>query len=301
MKGVNTLNYTGYIDLHVHSNVSDGKLSVQDIITLAKSSNTKAIAFAEHYNMGSYNLAKELASDSLEVIPAVEIGANLANFGMSKNHVCHILAYYPSYKICDILDEYEKSRDVCVKKTLKKLQKSISLSYHDVARYARDKKSIGRFDIAIALYKKGYAKSPVAAYGQFLELGKAFYVEREKLDVVSLIQKIRAINGVPVIAHPKSLKLNFDNMFNLLHTLKSAGLEGVEVYNPCNTQEQRQDLLKLCDFFDLLPTCGSDFHGISDRDVCLGTGINNNLCITDYTIVENLKKRQHKIWLENHK
>lgn len=267
------MTHEGYIDLHVHSNASDGKLSVQNIIKIAKTSNIKAIAFAEHYNMGSYNLAKELAYDTLEVIPAVEIGASLANLGMSKNHVCHILAYYPSYKICNILDTYEKSRDMCVKKTLKKLQNSILLSYHDVVKYARNKESVGRFDIAIALYKKGYAKSPVAAYGQFLELGKAFYVEREKLDVISLIQKIRAINGVPVIAHPKSLKLNFDNMFNLLCTLKSAGLEGIEVYNPYNTQEQRQDLLKLCNFFGLLPTCGSDFHGIANKGVRLGTGI----------------------------
>ncbi len=301
MKGVKTLNNTGYIDLHVHSTVSDGKLSVQDIIALAQCSNVRTIAFAEHYNMGSYKIAKELAANSLEVIPAVEIGASLANFGMSKNHVCHILAYYPSYKICDVLDEYENSRDVCVKKTLKKLQKSISLSYHDVVRYARNKKSIGRFDIAIALYKKGYAKSPVSAYGQFLELGKAFYVERKKLDVVSLIQKIRESNGVPIIAHPKSLKLNFNNMLDLLHTLKDSGLEGLEVYNPCNSQEYRQHLLELCNFLDLLPTCGSDFHGIADRGIYLGAGINNNLRITDYTIIQNLKNRQHRIWLENRK
>lgn len=294
------LNNPGYIDLHIHSNVSDGKLSVQDTINLAKISNVTTLAFAEHYNMGSYNLAKELTAGTIEIIPAVEISTSLANFGLSKKHVCHILAYYPSYKICNILDTYEKSRDTCVKKTLKKLRKTIPISYNDVVKYARNKQSIGRFDIAIALYQKGYAKSPVAAYGQFLELGSSFYIEREKLDVVSLIQKIREINGVPVIAHPKSIKLNFDDMFSFTRTLKESGLEGIEVYNPCNTEEQRQEFLKLCEFFDLLPTCGSDFHGISERNVLLGTGINNNLCITDYSIIQNLKERHHKIWAENH-
>lgn len=293
------MNSTGYIDLHVHSNVSDGKLSVEDMIRLAVSTNIRTLAFAEHYNMGSYNLAQTLAHDTIEIIPAVEIGASLASFGLSKKHVCHVLAYYPSYKICDVLDEYEKSRDACVRKTLRKLQKNIKLSYQDVVKHARNKQSIGRFDIAIALYHKGYAKSPVAAYGEFLELGKAYYVEREKLDVISLIKNIRKVNGVPVIAHPKSLRLNFDDTFSLLRTLKENGLEGIEVYNPCNTELQRADLLTLCNYFDLLPTCGSDFHAIADRGVNLGTGINNNLCITDYSIIQDLKRRQHQIWVEN--
>lgn len=295
------MNNTGYIDLHVHSNVSDGRLSVEDTIKLAQETNIRTMAFAEHYNMGSYNIAKKLAGNSIEIIPAVEIGASLASFDLSKKHVCHILAYYPSYKICNILDTYEKSRDICVKKTLKKLQKDIQISYHDIVKHARNKQSIGRFDIAIALYHKGYAKSPVAAYGKFLELGKAYYLEREKLDVISLIQDIRKVNGVPVIAHPKSLKLNFSDMFNLLHTLKENGLEGLEVYNPCNSEVQRNDFLTLCKYFDLLPTCGSDFHAIADRGVKLGTGINNNLCITDYSIIQELKHRQHQIWCENTK
>lgn len=293
------MNRTGYIDLHVHSNVSDGKLSVEDMIKLAVSTNIRTLAFAEHYNMGSYNIAQTLAHDSIEIIPAVEIGASLANFGLSKKHVCHVLAYYPSYKICDVLDEYEKSRDTCVRKTLRKLQKNIKLSYQDVIKHARNKQSIGRFDIAIALYHKGYAKSPVAAYGEFLELGKAYYVEREKLDVISLIKNIRKVNGVPVIAHPKSLRLNFDDTFSLLRTLKENGLEGIEVYNPCNTELQRKEFLTLCDYFDLLATCGSDFHAIADRGVNLGTGINNNLCVTDYSIIQDLKRRQHRIWCEN--
>ena len=301
MRGVIILKLDGYIDMHIHSNVSDGKLSVEDIITLAEFQNIRTLAFAEHYNMGSYNLARKLAKDRIEIIPAVEIGASLASFGISKKHVCHMIAYYPSYMICRILDEYENSRETCVKKTLKKLQKHISISYKDVVKYARNKQSIGRFDIAIALYQKGYSKSPVAAYGEFLELGASCYVDREKLDIIDLIQRVRAINGVPVIAHPKSMKLNFDDTFNLLYKLKNAGLEGIEVYNPCNTERQREELLMLCKYFDLLPTCGSDFHGIADRQVQLGTGINNNLCITDYSIIQNLKYRHHKIFCENTK
>lgn len=289
----------GYIDLHVHSNISDGKMSVQDIISLAKATNVSVLSFSEHYNMGSYHLAKDLAGTNIEIIPSVEIGASLAEFGLSKKHVCHIIAYYPSYKICTILDQYEESREKCVKKTLTRLQKSISLSYTDVVRHARNKNSIGRFDIAIALYKRGYARSPVDAYGEFLELGTAGYVDREKMQATELIKRIRQVNGVPVIAHPKSLKLNFDDTFTLLYSLKQAGLEGVEVFNPCNTEEQRKDYLLLCNYFNLLATCGSDFHALPERKVQLATGIDNNLCISDYRIIEDLKRRHHNIFMQN--
>jgi len=290
---------SGYIDLHVHSNVSDGKLSVKEMIDLAQQNNTSVLSFCEHYNMGSYHLAKKLAKQNIEIIPGVEIGASLSEFGLSKNHVCHILAYYPSYKICHILDEYEETRDKCVRKTLRNLQTHLKISYSDVLKFARNKNSIGRFDIAIALYKLGYASSPTDAYGEFLELGRHGFVQREKMEVTTLIKKIRKVHGVPVIAHPKSLNLSFDDAFKLLRTLKDTGLEGIEVYNPYNSEEQKHNLLLFCNYFDLLATCGSDFHAIPERKIELATGIDNNLCISDYGIIENLKQRQHNIFMQN--
>lgn len=286
----------GYIDLHVHSNISDGKLTVTEIMEKAKATNVTAIAFAEHYNMGSYNIAKKLSKDLIEVIPAVEISASLEEFGLSKKHICHIVAYYPSYTICKILDYYEMTREDCVKRTLKKLQQSIPISYSEVKKYARDKNSVGRFDIAIALYRKGIAKSPVDAYGQFLELGKAGYVIREKLPVAILIEKIRNCNGVPVLVHPKSLRLSLENTFNLLKKLKEYGLEGIEAFNPCHTEIQTQEFLLLANYFNFITTCGSDYHAMKERGVELATGINNNLCIDDYSIITKLKERQHSIY-----
>lgn len=281
--------------MHVHSTASDGKLTVEKILSIAKDVNTSVLAFTEHYNMGSYNRARLLAGNDIEIIPAMEISASLSEFNLSKKHVCHIIAYYPSYTICKVIDQYEVSRNICVKKTLKKLQQTISISYNDVLKYARDKQSIGRFDIAIALYKKGLAKSPVSAYGEFLELGTAGYVTREKMQATELIQNIRAAHGVPVLAHPKSLKLSTDATFDLLYHLKSAGLEGIEVYNPHNTLEQRHTFLLFCGYFNLLPTCGSDFHGITTSPVQLATGIDNNLCIDNYGIIEGLKSRHSNI------
>ena len=287
-----------YIDLHAHSNCSDGKKSVEDIVSMAKQNNVTVLSLSEHYNMSSYKKARALAKSSIEVIPSIEIGTSLEKFGLSKNHVCHLIAYYPSYSICKILDKYESSREVCVKKTLKKLQNYVPLSYKSVVRHARDKKSIGRFDIAIALYKEGYCPDPLSAYGEYLDSGKACFVVREKEDPVTLIREILSVGGVPTLVHPKSLKLNYSDLYDFIKKLKDAGLEGLEVFNPHHNKEQLSVFDAIAKDLDLVSTVGSDYHGIVNQDIEIGKGINGNLCINDYDIITELKRKKHDICLK---
>lgn len=281
----------GYIDLHIHTNASDGKWNVEEVINFCKKSNITTISLTEHYNLGSYKTARLLAGNDIEVIPGIEIGATLKDLGYSKSHVCHILAYYPNYNICKILDKYELSRERCVKRTIERLQKHINIHYKDVLKYARNKNSIGRFDIAIAIAKLGYSNDAITAYGEFLDTGKSYYVEREKMTTSTLIKEIREVKGVPVLAHPKSLKMGYTDLEKLLENFKKYGLEGIEVYNPHHTEEQISMFSELADEFSLIKTVGSDFHAKKDDEIVIGYGINNNLMIDDYSIIENLKER----------
>lgn len=284
------------LDLHVHSTCSDGKDKVDEIISKAKLNNVGVLSLTEHYNLGSYQKARALAKDSIEIVPGVEFGTNLECFGMSKKHVCHIGAYYPSYRIIKVFDIFETSRDKCVKRTIKKLQSlNIPITYSKVEKYARKKNSIGRFDIAITLYQMGYSDSPISAYGDYLDCNMPAYINREKLSPQDLIYQILCAKGVPVLFHPKSLKLNPDDFYDFLVFLKACGLEGLEVYNPHHTEEQTYNLLCLTNKLDLVPTVGSDYHGLLDRNIEIGKGINNNLNISNYSIITRLKERHHKI------
>lgn len=284
------------IDMHVHSTCSDGKDSVEEIIAKAISNNVGVLSFTEHYNLGSYQKARKLAENKLEIIPGVEFGTNLECFGMSKKSVCHIGAYYPSYKIIRTFDIFETSRDKCVKKTIKKLQSiGIPITYSIVSKHARKKISIGRFDIAIALCEMGYSKSPIAAYGDYLDHNMPGFVSREKLSPQDLIYEILNAYGVPTLFHPKSLRLNYDNLYDFLEFLKICGLEGLEVYNPRHTEEQTYIFLSMAKKLDLVPTAGSDYHGLPDRNIDIGIGINNNLCVANYELITKLKERQHNI------
>ena len=286
-----------YIDLHVHSNYSDGKRSLDYILNKCLENNVGTIALAEHYNISSYNSFKQMVANRFEVIPAIELSASLKSFGLSKRHVCHIAAYFPSNKIYSVLDHYELSRQKCVKRTLELLKKEgINISYSKVVKYARDKKSIGRFDIAIALCRLGYAKTYQSAYSNFFDINSPVYIDREKMEVETLIHNLLSCHGVPVLVHPKSLRLNDSDFTEFISKLKSFGLCGIEVYNPHNDNEHIEFYTQICDEYGFLKTVGSDYHGRKNEIVEIALGINENLKIDDYTIVKNLKQKKKELF-----
>ncbi len=281
------------IDLHVHTNYSDGFDDIATVIRKARANNVKVISITEHYNISSLRLAKRYAKGHIEVIPGIEIGADMSEYeeGKGRKHVCHILGYFVSDSICLLLDSYETHRRECVKKTLELLrEQNIKLSISNVEFVARDKNSIGRYDIALALSYYGYVCNPQEAYGKYLNYHCSGFVRRKKLGPEQLVRAIINFGGVPVLAHPKSLRLRSNSELEFMKKLADAGLKGIEVYNPNNTYEQRQHYLKLCELYNLIPTVGSDYHG-GDRkpEILIGLGINNNLCISDMEIVERIK------------
>lgn len=282
-----------FIDLHVHTNFSDGFDSIEEVLEKAKVNNVGVISLTEHYNLSSYKIACEIAGDDIEVIPGIEIGADMSKYSKDKKHVCHILGYYISKDICKLLDIYELDRYQCVVNTLKLLNNQrIKINITDVIENAKDKKSIGRFDIARTLKKLGYTKTTSEAYGKYLDHGGNSYVQRKKLTPVELVEKIQEYGGVAVLAHPKSLRLEKEEEEKFIEELVNAGLAGIEVYNPNNGINKRRDLLKYCQKYDLIPTVGSDYHGGKRKPLIeIGKGINNNLEITDMSIIERLKER----------
>lgn len=285
------------IDLHVHTDFSDGKDSIETVISKARENNVGVLSLTEHYNISSYKIACELAGGDIELIPGIEIGTDMSKFSQTKKHVCHIIAYFVSYDICKLLDMYEIERYECVVKTLDLLKKqNINITMSDVLKYARDKKSVGRFDVAITLKKLGYTKSTAEAYGKYLEHGGKSYVQRKKLDPFELVKTIIEYGGVPVLAHPKSLRFRKDIEEDFIAKLAECGLCGIEAYNSNIGEEKRKWYLELCEKYDLIPTVGSDYHGGRRKPVLeIGKGNNGNLNVTDMTIVDRLKRKKEEI------
>lgn len=289
-----------YIDLHVHTNYSDGFDSIKEVLRKAKENNVGYISLVEHYNVSSYNEACQLAGDDIVVIPGIELGADMSKYfvpGQKNKHVCHLLGYYISKDICKLLDKYELDRYECVTNTISLLNsQGIKIDLADVIANARDKKSIGRFDIALTLKALGYSKTATQAYGEYLDHNGKSYVQREKLEPEELVKAIRKYGGVPVLAHPKSLRLPKEELDVFIEKLVKAGLCGIEVYNPNNSEAKRKELLEYCEKYDLIPTCGSDYHGGNRKPkIEIGKGINNNLLVDDKSIIKGLERKKKEL------
>lgn len=282
------------IDLHVHSLFSDGKKNISEIIDIARKNNVGYLSFTEHYNMSTYNVVKKIALPDIEIIPGIEIGTDVSSCGfVGKNHRCHILVYYPSTKICLMLDEYEENREASIRKILELLNKkqNLKISYSQVAKYARNHNHITRFDVAITLARLGISSDPITAYGEYLDFNAKCYVSRHKETPTNLIRYVKKVGGVTSLAHPKSMSLSIENEYIFIKSLVDAGLDGIEAYNPHNDEVRTKRYLEYCDEFDLIPTVGSDCHFLPSRPEEVGKGIDNNLNITDVTIIERIKKR----------
>ena len=289
-----------YIDLHVHTNYSDGFDSIKEVLRKAKENNVGYISLVEHYNVSSYNEACQLAGDDIVVIPGIELGADMSKYfvpGQKNKHICHLLGYYISKDICKLLDKYELDRYECVTNTISLLNsQGIEIDLADVIANARDKKSIGRFDIALTLKALGYSKAATEAYGKYLDHNGKSYVQRKKLEPEDLVRAIRKYGGVPVLAHPKSLRLPKEELDVFIEKLVKAGLCGIEVYNPNNSEAKRKELLEYCEKYDLIPTCGSDYHGGNRKPMIeIGRGIKDNLLIDDKSIIEGLERKRKEI------
>mgnify|MGYP004516019355 CR=1 FL=1 len=293
----------GFIDLHIHSKYSDGKCTLNELLDMALKNNVSVLSLTEHYNLSSLYLARKLVKTNekyknIEIVPGIEIGAKLDGFGLSKKHVCHILAYYVSNKIYSVLKEYETDRKSTNERIICILNNAgIPISYKKVYKFSR-KESIGRYDIAKYLADKGYVHNIEEAYFKYLDYGQMAHVERKKMSPQVLIKAIISCGGVPVIAHPKSLKLNPYDLDEFIKMLVDCGLAGIELYNP---RMKEQDFLvynEIVKKYNLIGTVGSDFHKIGG-EVQIGLGIDNNLCISDYSIIQKLKEVKHSIDFKN--
>lgn len=290
----------GYIDLHVHSRYSDGKLEVKEALDMAVLNNVSVLAFTEHYNISSLRVARRIVKtdskySNIEIIPGIEIGTNLSSIGLSKHHICHILAYFVSNKIYPILNEYEEDRMGTNTRIINALNKQgISISITKIRQFSNEK-SFGRYTIARYLAYKGYAYTPEDAYAKYLDYGQMAHIERRKMSPEELITKIIACGGVPVIAHPRSLKLNYDGLIEFIEPLMKCGLAGIEIYYPRMKKEELEMYKEVCDKYGLIGTVGSDFHRIGGDAIRIGLGIENNLCIEDYSIITKLKQVKHDI------
>jgi 3',5'-nucleoside bisphosphate phosphatase len=277
------------IDLHTHSIFSDGSLTPEELADKAKATGLTAIALTDHdCTDGLPRFIAACERNSITGVPGVEISIEMQKGTM------HVLGYYIDGSNAGLQDALVKicngreSRNTEILKKLNDL--GFSLKWEEVTAFAGGE-VVGRPHFSQALIAKGYVADKEEAFEKYLAKGKPCYADRYRFEDVEAIDIIRKAGGVPVLAHPSSLKLGDSKLKEKLADLKSMGLAGMEIFYSEHSPEMVRNYLAMAAELDLIATGGSDFHGAANPKIQLGRGF-GNLNIPDDIVGKLLEWKQ---------
>jgi len=262
------------VDLHCHSDRSDGTDPVRSLVNKACEKGIKILSVTDHDTVAAQNDARVLAeSKGMTYVSGLEISCDY-------HETLDILGY--GYDLD--LDYLEKTlsrlrdmRDDRNGQILRKLRElGISLDERELEENFPGE-SLGRPHIANLLTKKGYVSSMEEAFRLYIGRGAAAFVEKGKLEIGRSIELIISGGGVPVLAHPISLRLDLHELKEMIRKLKNLGLEGIEVFYKEYDQDLKKELLAIAREMDLIPTGGSDYHGEHKAHLDLGIELPDEL------------------------
>lgn len=273
-----------YIDLHIHSTASDGTCSPTEIVHKANELGMKTIALTDHDTVLGVSEAKtECKKYGIEFIPGIEMSVDYVG-------TYEILGYFIDYENQEFLRKLNQRNIWRVERMYKMIERLNSLGYEISASEVEaiaGEGSIGRPHIAKVLVQKGYFNTINEVFKALLSDGKKGYVRAKNYSIEEVVKIILDAGGVPVLAHPYLMKMSDERLEEEVKKLVSYGLKGIEAYYAESTPSKTKYHLELAKKYDLIVTCGSDFHGANKKNT-FGDIINGREKIEDYTIVDNL-------------
>jgi 3',5'-nucleoside bisphosphate phosphatase len=258
------------IDLHTHSNASDGTFTPGDLVAHAVRQGAAAIALTDHDTVAGLPEALRAAKAlSFELVPGLEISAEYKGGGM------HILGYFIRHAdpfLRQELERLQEARRQRNPKIIARLQGlGIPITYDQVLALSGGQ--IGRPHIAQAMLQIGAVQDLEEAFKQYLTKGAPAYVEKFRFPPAQAIALIRGAGGIPVLAHPFTLNCATpEELAGQVRELKDQGRQGLECLYSEHSAEQTRQYLALAAELDLLATGGSDFHGQNKEGVELLVG-----------------------------
>lgn len=279
-----------FIDLHVHSNCSDGSCTPEELVELAIQNDLVAFALTDHDTVEGVERAMKAAEERhIQVIPGVELSCEY-EISPSRKKEIHILGYNLDYnqpELCETLDAVAKERDDRNRKMCENLNRDGYPIDYDSLMERFKNTIVTRAHFARFLLEKGAIPSIDSAFKKILAQDGPYFVMRKYLTPERGIELIKKAGGIPVLAHPLLYKMSVTELHNLLTELKGYGLQGIEAMYSRNRGNDEAFVRKLASEYDLFITGGTDFHGANKPDLEIGRG-EGNLRVP-VMLLENLK------------
>ncbi len=274
-----------YIDLHTHSTESDGTLTPEELITLAKEKGLTAIALTDHDTIDGLEAARATAEQlDVELVPGIELSTDYNGTEV------HVLGYYieetnPAF--LKKLDEFRCGREERNHKMVQRLrEEGFDFTYEEL-RGTFPESVLTRAHFARFLMDRGFVKDMDTVFRKYIGNDCRCYVPREKITPLEAIELIHMGGGLAFFAHPILCHMNYDRLDAFVRTLKEHGLDGLEaVYSTYSPGDERS-IRRLAEKYGLLISGGSDFHGTNKPYIQLGTG-RGNLKVP-YCFLQNMK------------
>lgn len=258
------------IDLHTHTDRSDGTTSPGDLVRQAKAVGIDVLGITDHDTTEGWAEAARTAElVEVQLVRGIELSCRWQGHGV------HLLAYLPDPEHPGLVAEIERvldGRNARLPATLEKLHGlGIELDADDVRRCAGEAAALGRPHVADALVVKGVVASREEAFDRFLGPQAPAYVDRYAADLEQMLVTVADAGGVTVLAHPWARRQKSETLDGAaLEKLRRLGLAGVEVDHQDHDPDTRERLRGLARELDLVVTGSSDYHGSGKVDHELG-------------------------------
>jgi 3',5'-nucleoside bisphosphate phosphatase len=275
------------IDLHTHTDESDGTLSPQELIEEAGRIGLTALAITDHDTLAGYDLAIPHANRSgIELVCGVELSIKY------RGRSIHLLVYFPEHPPSDdfrqwlfsLQEERRKRNEALVRKLC---SQGMPMTLEEVSAHGR--RLLARPHFAAAMVEKGYAASRREAFEKYLDESGSCFIPREEPEFEEAIVRIRASQGIAVLPHAGRIGVRREYLESMVGELCALGLKGIEVYHSDHSPAEIDFYLYLARKLRIAATGGSDFHGATKPGIGLGTGLRGNLQLP-YSILEELRR-----------
>lgn len=266
------------VDLHSHTDASDGSDAPFTLVDNALSAGVTALSITDHDTFAGYYAAKPYAlSKGLDLLCGIELSTKYLG------QTIHLLGYFPRAEPAAAFGEWllilqtkRRERNQRLVENLQKLGVKITLAEVE----SLGKTMAGRPHFAKILLQKRYVKTMQEAFDKYLaENGRAF-TEREEVPLEEGIQRVREAGGIPAIAHPARLgRRTAAEEAEWIEAAVEMGMLGLEVRHSDHDAAAVKRYTALAARFGLLTTGGSDYHGSYKPDIKLGTGKFGNVSV----------------------
>jgi 3',5'-nucleoside bisphosphate phosphatase len=266
------------IDLHTHTDESDGTLSPGALLQLAQEIRLEALAVTDHDTFAGYDRAASMMTGlNFELICGIELSTSFR--GQSVHLLGYFLNHPPSKEFREWILNLQSTRRARNQELVDKLQSmGFDITLQEVIEKGRNLP--GRPHFATLMVEKGYAESIQQAFDQYLDVAGTCYVSRNEPSFTEAVAKIIAGRGLPALPHPGRITRDPSRIEEYLKEMREIGLRAIEVYHSNHSLAESSLYISLAKRLELAITGGSDFHGGTKPNIALGYGVQGNVSIS---------------------